>query len=267
VDDRAERLKRNALRLLAQREHSEAELVAKLIRGEARSQALRAARDRQRAQGSASDKAHAKRDDGDQALQDSPGGTAHSLSPAARSGAQGAVRSALHAKGGDALVQAVAFLANQAACAMPDPTTAPACEPTEMSALLVAGPQIAQNVPTPQLAQHVVAALKAQGYQSDTRTAQSLARHWGHKVSRAMVSNKLKLAGLSPREVDAATSAPGQTQSDFDTALALWQRKFGVCAADEREKAKHVRFLQSRGFSVGIALRVLKAAGATEPDR
>ncbi len=49
-------------------------------------------------------------------------------------------------------------------------------------------------------------------------------------------------------------------------AQALWQRRFGAPPADERDKARQVRFLQARGYSLSIALAVLRAAGARDDD-
>jgi regulatory protein len=38
----------------------------------------------------------------------------------------------------------------------------------------------------------------------------------------------------------------------------VWQRKFGNIAQDEKEKGKQMRFMQSRGFSIDIILKVLR---------
>src|SRR5947208_2894671 len=64
---------------------------------------------------------------------------------------------------------------------------------------------------------------------------------------------KNALTALAPRD-------------ELADATALWTRRFGTPPADEREKARHVRFLMSRGYSVSVALKVLRAAGATTGD-
>ena len=49
-------------------------------------------------------------------------------------------------------------------------------------------------------------------------------------------------------------------------ALALWQRRFGEAPRDERDKARQVRFLQARGYSLSVALSVMRKAGAAVAD-
>ena len=49
-------------------------------------------------------------------------------------------------------------------------------------------------------------------------------------------------------------------------ATALWQRRFGMPPRDEREKARQMRFLLSRGYGMSVALKVLRAAGAPAAD-
>ncbi len=45
-------------------------------------------------------------------------------------------------------------------------------------------------------------------------------------------------------------------------ATALWQRRFGVLPKNDREKARQVRFLQARGYSITTALKVLRHVAA-----
>ena len=47
---------------------------------------------------------------------------------------------------------------------------------------------------------------------------------------------------------------------DDDAALlALWQRRFGTAPANDREKARQVRFLQSRGFELSAIFKLLRS--------
>ena len=41
---------------------------------------------------------------------------------------------------------------------------------------------------------------------------------------------------------------------------------FGTAPADQKQKARQVRFLQSRGFALGVVFRILKEAGASADD-
>jgi regulatory protein len=47
---------------------------------------------------------------------------------------------------------------------------------------------------------------------------------------------------------------------EVDEAQALWQRRFGAPPVDQRDKARQVRFLQARGYSLSTALAVLRKA-------
>ncbi|MGB8410656.1 MAG: RecX family transcriptional regulator [Gallionella sp.] len=38
----------------------------------------------------------------------------------------------------------------------------------------------------------------------------------------------------------------------------MWKKKFGTAPQDDKEKAKQVRFLQSRGFSLDAIFKVLR---------
>ena len=55
-------------------------------------------------------------------------------------------------------------------------------------------------------------------------------------------------------------------QDDYATALALWRQRFGKPPADQKEKARQVRFLQSRGFALNVVFRVLRDQGVAADD-
>ncbi len=58
--------------------------------------------------------------------------------------------------------------------------------------------------------------------------------------------------------------SPAPTNSP--TPQALWRQRFGTAPANERDKARQVRFLQARGYGLSVALRVLRAAGHRGDD-
>jgi regulatory protein len=63
--------------------------------------------------------------------------------------------------------------------------------------------------------------------------------------------------GLSEELI--ADALPALKASELDTARDVWQRKFGMLPQDAKEKAKQMRFLQSRGFGFDVILKVLQA--------
>jgi len=59
---------------------------------------------------------------------------------------------------------------------------------------------------------------------------------------------------------------PALKESELDAAREVWQRKFGIQPREDKEKARQMRFLQSRGFSIEVILKVLKSAGVRQAD-
>jgi regulatory protein len=103
--------------------------------------------------------------------------------------------------------------------------------------------------------------LERKGYLSDARCASGIvARQAGHFARRA-IAQRLKAAGVAPPAASSALAAL-EGRDEVAEATALWQRRFGSAPRDEREKARQVRFLLSRGYTVAIAFKVLRAAGA-----
>jgi regulatory protein len=98
--------------------------------------------------------------------------------------------------------------------------------------------------------------LAAQGYLSDARFAHALVRQKSGGYSKRSIAATLKAAGVGGDE--AATALAGSEVDDQDALVALWRRRFGKAPADDREKARQVRFLQARGFSLAAIFRLLR---------
>jgi len=98
------------------------------------------------------------------------------------------------------------------------------------------------------------------GYLSDERFARAFAAHNAKRYSRRSIAGELKSKGIGS---DAIETALAETEIDDTQAMeALWRRRFGRPPADDRDKARQVRFLQSRGFSVSSILALLRKAKA-----
>ena len=107
--------------------------------------------------------------------------------------------------------------------------------------------------------------LTALGYLSDTRFAQALVASRAGRYSQRAIAHELKEKRIAG---DAARAALDTLAGRDEVAEAahLWTRRFGTAPRDEREKARQVRFLLSRGYSMSIALKVLRSAGAAADD-
>jgi regulatory protein len=95
-----------------------------------------------------------------------------------------------------------------------------------------------------------------QGYLSDDRFARAVVRQKSGAYSKRAIAQTLKAKGVT---CDAATEALGENAiDDQDALVALWRRRFGRAPADDREKARQIRFLQSRGFSLSAIFKLLR---------
>jgi len=102
----------------------------------------------------------------------------------------------------------------------------------------------------------VLEELAADGYLSDARFAQALVRQKQGAYSRRSLAQTLKAKGVTG---EVATEAlAGADADDATTMVALWRRRFGRAPADDRERARQVRFLQSRGFGLSAILKLLR---------
>jgi regulatory protein len=98
--------------------------------------------------------------------------------------------------------------------------------------------------------------LAALGYVSNERFAQAFAVQKAGRYSRRSIASELKSKGVGADDIDAALATAGV--DDASALQALWERRFGQPPADNREKARQVRFLQARGFSLSAILGFLR---------
>jgi regulatory protein len=94
---------------------------------------------------------------------------------------------------------------------------------------------------------------------SDDRFIESLIYRRSANRGTLLLKQELSGHGLDQDKVKAALASSKLTE--FDRALALWQRRFDQPADDLAGKAKQMRFLASRGFSGEVVRRVLSQAG------
>jgi regulatory protein len=98
--------------------------------------------------------------------------------------------------------------------------------------------------------------LSSQGLLSNERFAHALVAQKSGSYSRRSIRGELKRKGVSGEVIDGALDdAP---VGDEAAMLALWQRRFGTPPANDREKARQIRFLQSRGFELSAIFKMLK---------
>ena len=108
----------------------------------------------------------------------------------------------------------------------------------------------------------VLDALVAEGYLSDDRYARAVVAQKSGTPQSSRHRSELKAKGVGPRDIDSARRG--------NRALMTTRRcaHSGNAAsveppADERDKARQVRFLQARGFALSAILQAPAKSGAT----
>ena len=106
--------------------------------------------------------------------------------------------------------------------------------------------------------------LQAKGFIDETRVLESVVNHRASKLGNGRIKQELQAKGLAPAAVAQAMS--DLKDSELARAQGVWQKKFGAPANDANERAKHYRFLLTRGFSAEVVRKVVKQSGASDED-
>ena len=100
--------------------------------------------------------------------------------------------------------------------------------------------------------------LQKRGWLSDARALEQTVRIRSARFGTQRIAQELRQKGFSNELIAAAL--PQLKEGELEAARAVWQKKFVLPPQDQAEKAKHIRFLQSRGFSMDVIFKVLKVS-------
>lgn len=100
--------------------------------------------------------------------------------------------------------------------------------------------------------------LTARGWLSDVRAATQLLHAKRSRFGTQRIAHDLRQKGIPEELVSAAL--PALKESELEAARSVWQRKFGTLPQDAKEKARQMRFMQSRGFGFDVIFQVLRLA-------
>jgi regulatory protein len=92
----------------------------------------------------------------------------------------------------------------------------------------------------------VLDALQAKGFINEQRVLESVLHRRSAKLGVTRIRQELQGKGLAPEAVLEAVEQLRATE--FERAREVWRKKFGEPPTDAAERAKHMRFLASRGF-------------------
>jgi regulatory protein len=98
--------------------------------------------------------------------------------------------------------------------------------------------------------------LAAKGWLSDARFAEQAIRSKSRRYGPVKLAHVLRAKGLDDDAIAAGFRAAGhEGEANLES---VWKSRFRAAPADERERARQVRFLQGRGFRIDDVLRFLK---------
>ena len=98
--------------------------------------------------------------------------------------------------------------------------------------------------------------LTARGWLSDERAATQLVHAKRSRFGTQRITHELRQKGIAEELISAAL--PALKESELEAAHDVWQKKFSTAPQDAKEKARQVRFLQSRGFALDVVFKVLR---------
>ncbi len=97
--------------------------------------------------------------------------------------------------------------------------------------------------------------LQASGKLSEVRLVEQTLAIRGKRFGHRKLEQELRAKGVSEAQINAGLH--GSKEQELQAATAVWQRKFGQLPNSLQEKARQVRFLQNRGFTLDVIYKVL----------
>ena len=93
------------------------------------------------------------------------------------------------------------------------------------------------------------------GWISDERAVNQLIRAKRSRFGLQRIIHELRQKGIAENLISDAL--PDLKKSELGAVQEVWRKKFGVLPQNAKEKARQVRFLQSRGFSFDVIFSML----------
>lgn len=103
---------------------------------------------------------------------------------------------------------------------------------------------------------------EARNWLSDLRFAGSWVADHRAKAGSVKLAFELRQRGVDDRIIEAVLGE--HRDSELERAREVWRKKFASPPANAAEKAKQMRFLQSRGFSSTVIRETLSGTGDTD---
>ena len=119
--------------------------------------------------------------------------------------------------------------------------------------------ELARKLESAGFARHDIAPLldsfEAKNWLSDRRFAESWVADHRARAGSVKLAYDLRQRGVSDSIIESVLG--DNRDSELDRAREVWRKKFAAAPADMAEKAKQMRFLQSRGFTSDVIRRAI----------
>ena len=102
----------------------------------------------------------------------------------------------------------------------------------------------------------IISKLREQNLQSDQRFCESYINSKKNKFGAQKIVFELTQKGVSEDLI--ATFIGELVRNEYVLALQVWNKKYSHTTQDIKEKAKQIRFMQSRGFSFETIKKIIK---------
>ena len=91
---------------------------------------------------------------------------------------------------------------------------------------------------------------------SDDRYAEARGHALSRRFGSVRVAHELKQQGVTAEPLERAVEAA--RSNELERARELWRKRFGALAHTASERAKQMRFLQNRGFTMDVIRSVVR---------
>lgn len=118
--------------------------------------------------------------------------------------------------------------------------------------------KLASRAESPEALADLLDSLEQKKQLSDARYAEARVRQLSRKYGAARIRQDLKANGVGGDIVDGVSG-----EGELERARAILDRKYRSPVSTREERAKRMRFLQSRGFSSDVIFRLLSARDAS----
>ena len=107
--------------------------------------------------------------------------------------------------------------------------------------------------------------LEASKFLSQDRFSESLVHRRAARFGNSRILSELQSHGIKGEALDGIRA--GLTQDEVVRACEVLRRKYSDPPADPKERAKQMRFLQQRGFSINAIQSAMRIVSSTDADQ